>query len=277
MTRRPLPVSASEVQGAVARPRHRRAPAPPGLVAPVGGVGGSDVMRRRFEQLGYVVRQAADAPSARRAIFESVADLVLLDPSVSGFDAGRALTDIRRGSSVPVIVLSDRDCGEERIRMLNLGADDYVAKPVSCAELEARVRAVMRRSQHGGAGPRQGRGELVVDPLARMVTLNGEEVIMTRREFDLLAFLAAAPDRVFSREELLAHVWGSSAQRQRRSTVTEHIRRVRLKIEDDGRQPRWITTVRGIGYRFHGSSGGEGPRFSQRGAVEPTTPASPYT
>ena len=122
-------------------------------------------------------------------------------------------------------------------------------KPYSLAELEARVRAVLRR----GSGPPTTTldlGELVIDRGTRTVTIGDAVVPMTRKEFDLLAFLAAAPGRVFSREDLLEQVWGSNGRWQGRSTVTEHVRRVRLKIEADPEKPRWITTVRGIGYRF---------------------------
>ena len=133
--------------------------------------------------------------------------------------------------------------------LLDLGADDFVAKPYSTAELEARMRAVLRRYC---AMPTTtlNHGELVVDQGTRRVTVGASEVVMTRKEFDLLAFLAAAPGLVFSRDDLLERVWGSDGRWQGRSTVTEHIRRVRLKIESDPGSPTWITTIRGIGYRF---------------------------
>jgi two-component system alkaline phosphatase synthesis response regulator PhoP len=133
--------------------------------------------------------------------------------------------------------------------MLNLGADDFVAKPYSFAELEARVRAVLRRGSNAPSTTID-LGELVVDRGTRTVTLGERAVPMTRKEFDLLAFLAAAPGRVFSREDLLERVWGSTSRWQGRSTVTEHVRRIRIKIEQDPEHPKWITTVRGIGYRF---------------------------
>jgi DNA-binding response OmpR family regulator len=135
------------------------------------------------------------------------------------------------------------------VALLNLGADDVLTKPYSFAELEARMRAVLRR---GSSTPTTtlDHGDLVIDQGTRKVTVGGVEVVMTRKEFDLLAFLASAPGRVFSREDLLERVWGSNGRWQGRSTVTEHIRRVRLKIEVDPENPRWITTIRGIGYRF---------------------------
>jgi DNA-binding response OmpR family regulator len=150
---------------------------------------------------------------------------------------------------VPVIVCSGQASEQDRVRLLNLGADDFIDKPYSMPELEARVRAVMRR---GSAAPTTtlDLGGLVIDHGTRTVTLGQDEVPMTRKEFDLLAFLATCPGRVFSREELLERVWGSTSRWQGCSTVTEHVRRVRLKIETDPENPRWITTVRGIGYRF---------------------------
>ena len=160
------------------------------------------------------------------------------------------LAKIRRHSAVPVIVCSGRDSEEDRIRTLNLGADDFVVKPFSFAELEARVRAVLRRGNGEPAATCLHHGDLVVDRDTRTVTVRDEVVPMTRKEFDLLAFLAASPGQVFSREDLLERVWGSTEEWQGRSTVTEHVRRVRLKIEPDPDSPRWITTVRGVGYRF---------------------------
>jgi DNA-binding response OmpR family regulator len=182
------------------------------------------------------------------AVFAHPSDLVILDFDIGGGTAD-VLTSIRRRSSVPVIVCSGRTSERDRVALLNLGADDVLAKPYSFAELEARMRAVLRR---GLATPTTtlDHGELVIDQGTRKVMVRGVEVAMTRKEFDLLAFLASAPGRVFSREDLLERVWGSNGRWQGRSTVTEHIRRVRLKIETDPENPRWITTIRGIGYRF---------------------------
>lgn len=203
-----------------------------------------------FERTGYRVIEAADGPSTLRAVFQHSASLVLLDLGLPGFDGSDVLAKIRRHSAVPVIVCSGRVSEDERIRTLNLGADDYVIKPFSFAELEARVRAVLRRGNNEPAATCFHHGDLIVDRDTRTVTIRDEVVPMTRKEFDLLAFLASAPGRVFSREDLLERVWGSNGRWQGRSTVTEHIRRVRLKIETDPENPRWITTVRGIGYRF---------------------------
>jgi two-component system, OmpR family, phosphate regulon response regulator PhoB len=198
---------------------------------------------------GYRVTEAADGPASLRAVFQHSADLVLLDLALPGGGA-KVLTKIRRYSAVPVIVCSGRDSERDRIHLLNLGADDCVVKPLSLGELEARIRAVLRR---GGVVPALAQldlGELVIDRTTRTVSVRGVEVMMTRKEFDLLTFLASSPGQVFSREELLERVWRSTAQWQARSTVTEHVRRVRQKIEPRPHTPSFITTVRGMGYRF---------------------------
>ncbi len=207
-------------------------------------------LRSYFERSGYRVIESADGPSTLRAVFQHSASLVILDLGLPGFDGTEVLAKIRRHSAVPIIVCSGRDSEEERIRTLNLGADDYVVKPFSFAELEARVRAVLRRGSSEPAAKTFHHGDLMVDRDTRTVTVRDGVVPMTRKEFDLLAFLVASPGQVFSREDLLERVWGSTEEWQGRSTVTEHVRRVRLKIEPDPDKPRWITTVRGVGYRF---------------------------
>jgi two-component system response regulator ResD len=229
---------------------HRSAPSPGIGVGPVVAtrtilVAESDyafraALRRFLEQSGYRVIEADTMASSLRAVFRQEADLVVLDLDRDGGTAD-VLTKIRRRSTVPVIVCSDQASEQDRVRLLNLGADDFIDKPYSMPELEARVRAVMRR---GSAAPTTtlDLGGLVIDHGTRTVTLGETEVPM--------AFLATCPGRVFSREELLERVWGSTSRWQGCSTVTEHVRRVRLKIETDPENPRWITTVRGIGYRF---------------------------
>ena len=236
--------------------------APPGLpvVPVVDGVADLTILvaeddantRRALEhylkRAGYTVSEAGNATASLEAVVSADADLVVLDLDQSG-ETSEVLAKIRRHSNVPLIVCSGRAQERERVGLLNLGADDILSKPYSFAELEARMRAVLRR---GNAAPTTtlDLGELVIDQGTRTVTVSEAEVPMTRKEFDLLAFLAAAPGRVFSRDDLLEMVWGSNGRWQGRSTVTEHIRRVRQKIELDPENPRWITTIRGIGYRF---------------------------
>jgi two-component system response regulator ResD len=205
-------------------------------------------LHRYLEQSGYGVIEAENTATSLRAVFRQEADLVVLDLDREGGTAD-VLGKIRRRSTVPVIVCSAQSSEHDRVRLLNLGADDVITKPYSMAELEARVRAVLRR---GSAAPTTtlDLGDLVIDRGTRTVTVSATEVVMTRKEFDLLAFLASSPGRVFSREELLERVWGSTSRWQGCSTVTEHVRRVRLKIESDPEHPLWISTVRGIGYRF---------------------------
>lgn len=204
-------------------------------------------LRHYLMRSGYRVNEAADLHASLEEIVHHP-DLVILD-----FDEGEStpevLAKIRRRSTVPVIVCSGRASERERVSLLNLGADDFLSKPFSFAELEARVRAVLRRGSETPVTKLE-LGDLVINQGTRTVTLRDTEVPMTRKEFDLLAFLAAAPGRVFSREDLLERVWGSNGRWQGRSTVTEHVRRVRLKIETDPEHPSWITTIRGIGYRF---------------------------
>jgi two-component system phosphate regulon response regulator PhoB len=201
-----------------------------------------------LKKSGYRVAESGDVNASLQAVFGQTADLVVLDLGPNG-DTADVLTKIRRRSSVPVIVCSGQASERDRVRLLNLGADDVVSKPFSFAELEARVRAVLRRGSSAPTTTLE-HGDLVVDRGTRTVTVGNETVAMTRKEFDLLAFLATSPGRVFSREDLLERVWGSTGRWQGRSTVTEHIRRIRLKIEADPEKPKWITTVRGIGYRF---------------------------
>jgi two-component system OmpR family response regulator/two-component system alkaline phosphatase synthesis response regulator PhoP len=209
---------------------------------------GRSALHHYLESSGYRVVEFEDVLSSLPAALGHTADLVILDLERDDA-ASEVLTQVRRRSTVPVIVTVGRSSDQDRVRLLDLGADDIVAKPCSLAELEARVRAVLRRGSAAQTTTLHV-GDLVVDPGTRTVTLRDEEITLTRKEFDLLAFFASSPGHVFSREELLERVWGSTNRWQGRPTVTEHVRRVRRKIEADPEQPKWIVTVRGIGYRF---------------------------
>ena len=177
-------------------------------------------------------------------------DLVVLDVMLPAEDGLELLARIRRTSEVPVILLTGRGHENDRILGLKLGADDYVTKPFSPGELSARITTILRRTKPATKTTKLEFGPLAIDATSREVSLEGQVVEMTAKEFDLLAFLASSPRQVFSREQLLRQVWDSSSEWQDAATVTEHVRRVRRKIEEDPDSPRWIRTVRGVGYRF---------------------------
>jgi two-component system alkaline phosphatase synthesis response regulator PhoP len=177
-------------------------------------------------------------------------DLVILDlmlPGIQGLDVLRKLQDHGR---IPVIVVSGKKAETDRILGLELGADDYLVKPFSHHELLARVHALLRRTGEPVSSEILDFGEITIDLRTRDVAVEGRMVDLTALEFDLLAFLAASPRQVFSREVLLDRVWGSSGEWQTTATVSEHIHRLRRKIESDPAEPRRIQTLRGAGYRF---------------------------
>ena len=198
---------------------------------------------------GYQVDTATAADQALELLRENRHDLVILDITLGAADGRDVLTAIRRNGDLPVIMLSGRGHEADRVGGLSLGADDYVVKPFSPRELAIRVANVLRRSRPPAPSALD-YGRLSIHAAARETTLDGRVVDLTAKEFDLLAFLAGSPRQVFSRSQLLENVWASNSQWQDEATVTEHVRRVRRKIEDDPDAPRWITTVRGVGYRF---------------------------
>jgi len=175
---------------------------------------------------------------------------VVLDamlPKLDGFDV---LTQLRKKTDVPVILLTARTDEVDRVLGLELGADDYVVKPFSPRELAARVRSVLRRARPLPSHRGLDFGRIAIDGATREVTKDDQVIELTPKEFDLLAFLAGSPRQVFSRSQLLEHVWDSSSDYQDPSTVTVHVRRLRRKLEDDPEQPAWLQTVWGVGYRF---------------------------
>ncbi len=204
---------------------------------------------------GFEVVVAADALGAVAQISERRPDLILLDIGLPGSSGLDLLAHIRKDSDLPVIILTGAGSEEQRIAGLRDGADDYVVKPFSVGELVARIEAVLRRAKGGGRAPETPSpltsfDGLEIDAASREVKVGGTITELTAREFDLLAFLAASPRQVFTREQLLRQVWDSSSDWQDTATVTEHVRRVRRKIESDPDNPRWLHTVRGVGYRF---------------------------
>ena len=208
------------------------------------------LLTRYLEMEGFEVDQVGDSASVLAVIASSKPDLVLLDLMLPADDGLDILTRLRRDSDVPVILLTSRGSEADRILGLKLGADDYVVKPFSPGEVTARINSVLRRTRSGPAQSVLQFDGLVLDLGTREVTVGDLMVTTTAREFDLLAFLASSPRQVFSRQQLLANVWDSSEEWQDPDTVTEHIRRIRRRIEPDPDQPRWIRTVRGVGYRF---------------------------
>jgi DNA-binding response OmpR family regulator len=209
-----------------------------------------DVVVRYLKRDGFATLEAADGEDARRLIETREPSLVVLDVMLPGPDGLELCRWIRGRSDLPVILLTARGEEADRIVGLELGADDYVTKPFSPRELAVRVRAVLRRSR--GPIARAHRfefGDIVVDGTSREVTRGGERVALTAKEFDLLAFLAAHPRQVFSRDQLMDRVWDYSASIDT-GTVTVHIRRLREKIEHRPSQPRHLQTVWGVGYRL---------------------------
>ena len=209
------------------------------------------LMRDFLEAEGYKVLTAPDGPSALAALERQPVDCLLLDvmmPGHSGFDV---LRKIRERRDLPVLFLSARQEDSDKIRGLGLGADDYIVKSATPAEVVARVKAVMRRSGRGEAPPDAllDFGRLVLDVRAREARVAGEPISLTAREFDLLQLLAEHPRQVLTREQLYERLWGEYGDRH---TLTVHVGRLREKIEEDPANPRYIVTVWGVGYRFEG-------------------------
>ena len=209
-------------------------------------------LARSLERYGYRVIEASDGELALQAFQANPAiDLVVLDIGLPRLDGFAVLSRLRQLSDVPVIMLTGRGEEVDRVVGLELGADDYVLKPYSLRELVARVRARLRRrpeQERRPGGEPMIFGDVVIDPRAREVHIGEQKIDLTAREYELFAFLAGRPREVFSREELLEHVWGTRFQDP--ATVTEHIRRVRAKIEKHPPSRKLLTTLRGMGYRF---------------------------
>jgi DNA-binding response OmpR family regulator len=209
-----------------------------------------EVVVRYLARDGHRTLEAADGSSARGVIEDTELDLVVLDLMLPGTDGLELCRWIRGRSELPVIMLTARGEEADRIVGLELGAGDYVTKPFSPRELAARVRSVLRRSGTNGASVATLEfGDVRLERETRDVRKAGSPLRLTAKEFDLLWFLASHPRRVFSRDQLMASVWGYTAALDT-GTVTVHIRRLREKIEDDPSQPRYLETVWGIGYRL---------------------------
>jgi two-component system response regulator ResD len=212
----------------------------------------AEVVARYLSRAGYRTRVAGDGAAALDAVAHEAPDLVVLDlmlPRIDGLEVMRRIRD-RHRRGIAIVLLTAKGEEADRVIGLRLGADDYVVKPFSPAELVARVDAVLRRMDTAPAGeaPLDFNG-LHIDLAGRRVTVEGEDAQLTQREFELLAFLARHPGQVFSRNQLMDAVWQYSFYTDT-STVTVHIRRLRAKIEPDPAEPRHLQTVWGVGYRF---------------------------
>ena len=209
-----------------------------------------ETLRFNLLREGYKVVEAATGGDALKLARSEHPDIVLLDlmlPEMSGLEVCRLL---RQDQSVPIIMLTAKDQESDKVLGLGLGADDYITKPFSLQELFARITAVLRRSTNGNrrnGAETEAIGRFSIDRAARRVTIDGEELKLSRKEFDLLAFLLAHPGRVFSREQLIRQVWDYNFVGDRK-TVDVHIRWLRQKLGED--LPLTVATVRGVGYRL---------------------------
>ena len=212
------------------------------------------VLRHHLERAGYRLDREADGRDAIAALDRGTWDLVLLDLMLPGADGWDVCRHLRANhAETPVIVLSARSAEQHRIFGLDLGADDYIAKPFSTLEVVARVRALLRRVERlrapAAPAPDPRFGPYRLDRSGRVLLRGAEPIPLTLREFDLLAFLCRHPGQAFSRQDLLNRVWGDAFDGFEH-TVNSHINRLRTKIEADPREPRHIVTIWGLGYRF---------------------------
>jgi len=210
----------------------------------------AQVLRDYLEKAGFRVQTAANGTTAVSTFRHAPADLVILDLNLPGLDGLDVARELRRNSSVPIIMATARVEESDRLVGLELGADDYIIKPYSPREVVARVRAVLRRAQGAAAPPEIVRArDIEVDRVRHRVTIGTRSVELTPMEFELLAALAGQPGRVFTRAQLLEATQGSAFEGYER-TIDAHIKNLRSKIEPDPRLPQYVLTVFGVGYRF---------------------------
>ena len=219
---------------------------------------------RMLGREGFVATVAATAASALEAFDREPPDLVLLDLNLPDGDGRDVARELRSRSRVPIIMLTARGTETDRVVGLEIGADDYVVKPFSAAEVVARIRAVLRRTAESAPNadtvptePIEIR-ELRIDPAARRVVLGDDEVELSRKEYDLLLALAARAGTVVTREDLMSEVWDENWFGSTK-TLDVHIGWLRRKLGDDAAEPRWIETVRGVGFRFAAPDSGGAP------------------
>lgn len=217
----------------------------------------NDILAFNFQKEGYKTLSAYDGVTGVQLCEKNNPNIILLDINLPGMDGMDVCKEIRKNSNVPIIMLTAREDEVDKVLGLELGADDYITKPYSARELSARVKALLRRAEMSNSKADAVQdtsmiksGEVTINIDRYEVKKNGETIDITLREFELLKFLAVAPDQIFSREVLLENVWGYEYLGDVR-TVDVTIRRLREKIEDDPSMPRYIMTKRSIGYYFN--------------------------
>ena len=214
--------------------------------------------RDYLEHAGFAVLTAADGPSALTTVRQRRPDLVVLDLGLPGLDGLDVTRELRRASTIPIVMLTARDDELDKLLGLELGADDYLTKPFSPRELVARVRAVLRRADRPPEAAETIRaGDLVLDLPRMRAEVDGTIVDLTPTEFQLLATMAARPGRIFTRAQLLDALHGVAFETYERA-IDSHVKNLRRKIEPDPRSPRYILTVYGVGYRFADDRAGDG-------------------
>ena len=213
--------------------------------------GSRELLQRFLTSQGHEVISSANGAEALERFEEGGADLLLLDVMMPGLDGWAVLEEVRRRSDVPVIMVTVKDSTEDKVKGLQLGADDYITKPFDLRELEARIEAVMRRI---APGPRIELGELLIDDERKEVRVRGEPVELSPKEYDLLRLLASRPGKVFSHQEILAKIWAGSSFASSED-VKKYIYLLRNKIEENPEEPKLVLTVRGFGYKL--AQGGE--------------------
>ncbi len=222
-------------------------------------------LRSSLLAAGFAVEQEETGHGALLAVRQTKPDLLILDLGLPDMDGLEVIREIRAGSSLPIIVLSVRNDESGKVAALDHGADDYVTKPFGVDELLARVRTALRhRLQQQGHGPIFQTGALSIDFLQRSVRLEGEELRLSRREYDLLRFLAEHAGKVITHQQLLTAVWGE-AHRNDVEYLRVYVRQLRQKLEDDPQQPIYLQTEPGVGYRLR--------LIEPKGAAETETPS----
>ena len=212
-----------------------------------------DLAVRALSKSGHVVWAEATGMGGLQAAIDNQPDVVVLDLGLPDVDGGDVLKMIRAVSQVPVIIATARDDDAEIVRLLDAGADEYVVKPYSGAELEARVRALLRRAAVAGPSNTLQVGAMTIDLRARTVTIDGAPVVLNRKEFDMLAMLAGRVGDVVSRQELYAEVWRQPYGGADK-TIDVHLSWLRRKLGETAAEPRYLHTVRGVGVRLDAPS-----------------------